>query len=206
MIKAKHHVFIYPMFKKLTGFLIKRNFSAVHYIGAFKDNGNAVLVISNHTSWWDGFWIMALNLKRIKRKFHFMMLEDQLKKHWYFQYSGGFSIKKGSRSAIESLNYTSELLQQKNNMVFMFPQGKIHSIYNSDIVFEKGADRILKKLDTENQIVLIANLVDYFSNSKPNLYIYFKTITVKDLEQTSLETAYKMFYENTLAQHKIKVS
>ena len=63
----------------------------------FNDRNLPVLLISNHISWWDGFWAMYINLKVLKRKFHFMMLEEQLRKYWFFNYTGGFSVNKKSK-------------------------------------------------------------------------------------------------------------
>jgi hypothetical protein len=206
MIKAKHHTFIYPMFKWLSGWLIKRNFYKVYINGTFVDNGNAVLVIANHVSWWDGFWLMLLNLKVFNRKFHFMMLEEQLKKHWYFQYSGGFSIKKNSRSTLESLQYTIELLQNPQNFVLMFTQGEINSIYNDNIVFKKGIEKIIKSIPPETQIIFVANLIDYFSNSKPSLYINYKCLLAKDFQTTNLQKEYNTFYAEVINNQKIKKS
>jgi 1-acyl-sn-glycerol-3-phosphate acyltransferase len=55
MIKSKHHKIIYPLFKKLTLFLINRKFNSVTIVGDFYDTGNSVLTVANHVSWWDGF-------------------------------------------------------------------------------------------------------------------------------------------------------
>ncbi len=204
MITSKHHIVIYPLFKGLTRFLLKLRFNSVNIWGNFNDTGKPVLVISNHISWWDGFWIMYLNLKRIHRKFHFMMLEKQLKKHWYFRYSGAFSVKKKSRSIVESLNFTKKLLKNNHNMVFMFPQGKIHSLYNNSIKFEKGVQHIIDHSDDNLQVIFAANLIDYFSDSKPNLYINIKQYSAKDLKQKSTEEAYSTFYNLVLNQQKNK--
>lgn len=206
MIKAKHHIVIYPMFKRLTRFFMKRKFKSVSIHGNFPDNGNAVLVLSNHISWWDGFWMMHLNLTRLKRRFHFMMLEDQLRKNWYFQYSGGYSVKKKSRSLLESLAYTSSLLEDKQNMVFVFPQGRIHSMHQHHISFEKGVSRIIGQCSPDTQIVFAANLIDYFSDAKPSLFMHIKTFRANDLQTVPVETAYNRFYTRVLDNHKKKVS
>ncbi len=73
------------------------------------------------------------------------MLEEQLRKHMYLNKAGGFSVRKGSRSIVESLGYTAELLNDKNNLVLMFPQGRIESMHKQDFVFEKGIEYVLKK-------------------------------------------------------------
>ncbi len=199
MIKAKHHNFIYPFFKWLTKVLIKKNFEKVNFIGDFEDQHQAVLVIANHVSWWDGFWILNFNMKNTHRKFHFMMLEDQLRKHWYFNYSGGFSIKKGSRSILESIAYTKQLLTSPDNFVLMFPQGEIQSMHHHDLKFEAGINRIMKSEEKTFQVLFLANFTDYLSKAKPELYTYFQEF--KD-SNNSLESAYREFYNNALKQQQ----
>ncbi|MBN2166155.1 MAG: lysophospholipid acyltransferase family protein [Marinilabiliaceae bacterium] len=206
MIKAMHHIFIYPLFQWISRLLVKLNFNSINIEGEFNDNGNAVLVVANHISWWDGFWIMVLNLKLIRRRFHFMMLYEQLKKHWYFQYSGGYSIKKKSRNVVYSINYTIGLLSHKQNMVVMFPQGKIYSIYNPNINFEKGIERIVRNIESETQVLFVANLIDYFSDSKPNLYIYLKSHLASDFTNVSVNDEYCKFYSNALTYQENKTS
>lgn len=206
MIKAKHHIVIYPMFQKLTRLLLKRNFSTISIQGKFPDNGKSVLVVANHISWWDGFWIMLLNLNVIKRRFHFMMLEEQLKKHWYFQYTGGFSIKKKSRSIIESINYSNQLLEENDNMVLMFPQGEINSMHKHNIKFNEGIKRIVQQSTDDSQILFVANILDYFSDSKPNLTINTETHLVKDFYNNDIEKAYNTFYTEVLSAQEIKTS
>lgn len=206
MIKAKHHIVIYPLFKKLTQYLLKRNFKSIQIQGDFNDTGKPVLVIANHIGWWDGFWLMHFNLKVLHRKFHFMMLEEQLKKHWYFQYSGAFSVKKHSRSVVESINYTTDLLKNSENMVFMFPQGEINSLYANVMHFESGIQRIIEQSSNDLQIVFVANLIDYFSNSKPSLYIYMQTDSSKNLKEKIMENEYNKFYHKILDFQKAKTS
>jgi len=206
MIQAKHHIIIHPMFKWLTAFLLRRTFSSIHIDGNFKDNGKPILVIANHISWWDGFWMMHLNLKVLHRKFHFMMLEEQLKKHWYFQYTGAFSVKKKSQSIIESLHYTEKLLCKPDNMVFLFPQGKINSLYNNTIHFESGVQRIIEQAKDDLQVLFVANLLDYLSDSKPNLFMYIKGYLAKDLKGKLAENKYNNFYDKVLSQQKLKTS
>ena len=204
MLKAKHHFIIYPLFKVLTKLLIKINFKKVYIIGDFIDNGRPVLVLANHISWWDGFWVIYLNLKKIRRKFHFMILEQQLRKHWYFQYTGGYSVRKNSRAMIESLDYSNAILANNRNMLFMFPQGEIHSSYDDRFKFGAGAQRIISRCDDEVVIVFVSNMYDYFSDSKLNLYTYIKSFQAKQLKGVDLEVSYNSFYINCLKEQKAK--
>lgn len=194
IIKARHHLIIYPLLKFYSLFKIKLHFNEVIISGEYQEKKLPVLLIVNHVSWWDGFWVMYLNLKLFHRKFHFMMLEDQLKKYRFFSGSGGYSIKKGSRSIIESINYTIELLSENKNLVMLFPQGKITSVYEQSFHFENGLERILKEVGDRVQIIFLANLVDYFSNQKPTLFIYLQEYhnLITDIQR--IQEDYNFFY------------
>ena len=202
IIKARHHWFIYPFFKLYAVYRIGRHFNKVFVSGCFRDRDLPVLLISNHISWWDGFWAVYLNWKVFKRKFfYFMMLEEQLKKNRFLRYTGGFSIKKKSKSIIESLNYTGGLLGDNRNIVIIFPQGEIQSLYNSSINFDKGLEFILKKLTGEVHIIFLASLVDYFSGQKPGLYMYFSEYFEKDLTVSAIENEYGLFYAQCISEN-----
>ncbi len=206
MIKAKYNRFFCPLFKWLSRFLVKRNFCFIHIEREFNDNGHSVLAIANHISWWDGFWVEYLNLKTIHRTFNFMMLEEQLKKHWYFQQIGGYSVRKNSREVIESIDYTAELLNKDGNLVLMFPQGEIHSAHTHAVHFENGIQYIIKKCKDAAQVLFVVNITDYFSNAKPHLFIYTKTCTAGFLKNRNIEEEYNLFFTEVLNTHKTKTS
>ena len=201
IIKAKHHWFIYPFMQFYTLVKIRNNFNKVESSGEFIEKGLPVLLILNHVSWWDGFWAMYLNIKLFKRKFHFMMLEHQLKKYWFFQKSGGFSVKKKSRSILESLNYSAEILSDSRNFLLLFPQGQISSMHASSFQFEKGIERILKKVTGKVQVIFATCLTDYFSEAKPGLYIYLKEYEEKEYDVEKLQQAYNQFYAGCIAEN-----
>lgn len=198
ILKASHHPVIYPFLKLYTLLKIRRNFNRVYIDGEFRDKQLPVLVVSNHCSWWDGFWVMYLNLKLFHRRFYFMMLEEQLKKHMFFNKAGGFSVRKGSRSVIETLNYTADLLNDKNNIVLMFPQGEIESVYNREICFGKGIEHVLRKLNRNLHMVFLVNLIDYFSHPKPGLYMYFREYKGNNYDTEALEREYREFYKSAI--------
>lgn len=198
--RAKHHFFIYPFFQKYGNWIIKRNFHDVIIMGEFRDRDLPLLLISNHMSWWDGFWADYLNIKLFHRKFHFMMLEEQLMKYRFFNKCGGYSIKKHSKSVIETLNYTAQLLADNNNLVLIFPQGRIESLYTKSLKFEKGLEYILRKIPGEIHILFSINLIEYLSNPKPTLFIYLKehkgSTTIHELEKE-----YNDFYSSCISEN-----
>jgi hypothetical protein len=205
MLKAKHNLILDPFIRWFVIRKMKRSFDSIYFKGELTDRGKPVLLICNHVSWWDGIWALHFNQQFLHRKFYFMMLEEQLRKNWFFNYTGGFSVKKKSRSIIETIEYTAGLLNYPKNMVLLFPQGEIQSMHLQEYTFEKGIEKILQKIQTDIQIVFLANIVDYFSNAKPSLYSCFKEFS-GDESGIELQNQYNRFYAECVeSQKKINV-
>lgn len=203
MIKAKHQFFLYHFFRLYGLWKIRRHFDHVEIDGEYIETGVPLVIIANHISWWDGFWVVYFRQKLVQKKFYFMMLEEELKKNIFLKYAGGYSINKKSRSIIETIKYTQEILQNTDSMVLLFPQGRIESIYKEKFQFEKGISTILQK-SPPCRIIMIANFIDYLSNVKPTLFLYFKELVISDLNINTLEEAYNQFYQEKLTIQKQK--
>lgn len=203
MIKAKHHFFLYPFFTWLGKRMINRHFHNVVLKGDVHASGKSILLISNHTTWWDGFWVQRLNMQLWQKRFYFMMLREQLEKHWFFQYTGGFSVEKKRKSVLDSIAYSAEILEEGSNLLMIFPQGKIQSCYRTNLDFERGVDYIVKKTRLNVQIVFLVNLVDYLSNKRPTLYQYIQEYKFSNFNELKLEDAYNSFYKNVLEKQRM---
>lgn len=130
------------------------------------------------------------------------MLEEQLQKNWFFKYTGGFSVAKKSRTILETIDYTAELLLNPKNVVLMFPQGDIRSMHLHKIRFEKGIRKILEKSKPVH-ILMVANFIDYFSKVKPGLNIFFEEYS-GDTDLNNIELAYNNFFEKCIQLQQAK--
>ena len=188
MIKARHHWFYVRFFHYYSRFMLRRHFRDINIKGNVTDKGLPVLLIGNHFSWWDGFFALYVNQEIFQRRFHVMMLEDQLKHRMFLNKAGAFGIRKKSHSVVEMIEYTRMLLQDPANIVAMYPQGEIRSMFHYPVRFEKGITKILSGMEDKVQVVFISVLVDYFSHRKPSLtfgvraYDPGKNIDLKDME------------------------
>ncbi len=199
MIEAKHVLWFQYMFSVYLSYSLKLHFRKIDIIGDVKDRDMPFLVISNHISWWDGFWILNMNNKTFKRKFYVMMLEEQLKQNMFLRKLGAFSINKKSKTLFDSLEYASKLLKNKSNMLLFFAQGSIQSQHKRQFVFEKGLDRILKEVDNNIQVLFVANLLDYYSFKKPALNQFLcspEKTTGFSIQE--LEEHYNDFYKDSI--------
>lgn len=201
ILKAKHHFILDPLLRLYVIHKMNRAFHSVVIKGDTKDKNLPVLFIGNHISWWDGIWVLHINQKLFKRKFFYMMEEEQLRKNWFLNYSGGYSITKNSRSIIESINYTAELLTDRKNLVLLFPQGVIVSMYNHEFVFQKGITKIFHQINNKVQVVFLANFIDYHSNTKPTVYSFLKNY-YGEYELSQLQESYNAFYQQCLNEQK----
>lgn len=113
-------------------------------------------------------------------------------------------MAKKSKSLIETIQYTSELLQHPGYAVLMFPQGEIQSMHLHQFHFEKGIEKIIGYTANPFQIVMLANIVDYFSEAKPNLTICYEEFSGKPTAR-EIERSYNDFFSKCIRiQQEIK--
>ncbi len=202
MIKAQHIALLHPVFKWIVNGYVNRHFKKVIYKPISFNTEQSVLLIANHFSWWDGFLSYYVQAKIFKKKFHVLVLEHTLRKHILFRWAGAFSIRKGNKSAINSLQYVSELLQNANNLVLIYPQGKLYSNHIPELKMEKGMAKILEFSQYPLQVIFQVTVIDYFASRKPSAFIYFKVITLeKETNLRDLEQQYNRFYQEVKSQH-----
>jgi len=194
MIKAQHHWFLYPFLVWYGRMRLKLHFKKMHYVGRFENNNKPILLISNHFSWWDGFIIADLSKNKWGKKFHIMMLEEQLRKNWFLGYAGVYSVRKNSKSLIESLRYSAELLENTANLVALFPQGEFESAYQQPFHFENGLNWILRNVESPVQVVFMANQVEYFDSSRPHLFVHYKAYDAANKTKHEINADYNSFF------------
>lgn len=136
-----------------------------------------------------------------------MMLEDQLQQYAFLRYSGAYSVQRKGKKLLESLHYTSQILENPENMVLIFPQGKIESMHIPYIHFEKGIKHIADHCDKDIQMLFSVALVEYASHRKPDLQIYLKEYTYeKPCSLMALETAFNEHYRQSLHCQQSRLS
>ncbi|HNT93601.1 MAG: 1-acyl-sn-glycerol-3-phosphate acyltransferase [Bacteroidales bacterium] len=199
IIKARHIPFFVRFFSFYSRNGLKRHFNDVIFECNVSAAGRPLLLIGNHFSWWDGFIAYRLNDLFLHKKFHIMMLEEQLESRLFLNKAGAFSIKRGSRSVVETLSYTSGLLHDADNMVVVYPQGVITSIHRRPVQFERGTERIIAGASDKLMILFYVALPDWYSEKKPGLYVRVIEYTARERSITDLEEAYNMFLDECIS-------
>lgn len=172
------------------------------------DKNRSVLLIGNHFSFWDGLILYCVNDKLLKKKLHVMILEETARKERFLKYVGAFSVKKDSKSVVQSLDYAAELLDDPTNLVLMFPQGRLYANFVTNIHFEKGIMRIIEKAAGNFQLIFASTFIQYFKHKKPTATVYLKSEpeNYADKNIDKLQEAYQRHYEaSKLLQTEIDI-
>jgi len=201
MIKPAKHWLITPFFSLYIGWIIKRSFQAVNFNKVTLHPAKAVLLIPNHFSWWDGFLLYYLNKIHFKKQFRIMVLEETMREVKFFKYLGGFSVTKNSREVVESLQYAADLLNDPDNLVVIFPQGKLYSNFVESVNFEKGLFKITEMATADFQYLFAAAFTENFDQKKPSVSIGFKVMQRDDVSGDNLQNAYQQHYDQTRQRH-----
>ena len=131
-----------------------------------------------------------------------MVLDETMQKLGFMKYLGAFSITKNSKQMLASLNYAAQLLNEPDNMVVIFPQGKLYSNFVDEVKFEKGLARIMEQATANFQYVLAATFVENFEHKKPSVYVGLKACNKTDFNTLGeLNEAYQQHYKLTRLQH-----
>lgn len=166
---------LFKLVTSLIGIILRSRFNKIVVEPIEIKEGHSYLLMCNHFSFLDGAMALYLSKKvfaandRLKT-FQVMVLKGQLKKRRWLKHLGGFSVAPGSRSINESLGHARDVLSKPGNLLLLYPQGNLESIYVRKIVFQDGINQIVPQLEGKCQIVWTSILIDYFESVKPSLY------------------------------------
>jgi 1-acyl-sn-glycerol-3-phosphate acyltransferase len=199
MIYPKNNRIIFWFLKKYIEHLVGRHFHELLFNEIEVDKNRSILLIANHYSFWDGLILFCINQRLFKKKAHVMILEETIKKEPFLKYAGAFSVSKNSRDILVSINYAAGLLDDPNNLVLIFPQGKLYSNFVDHVNFQKGISKIIKQAKGNFQLIFAAAFVQYFKNLKPTATVYLKNECVDYAAKSTaeLQSTYQQFYDES---------
>jgi len=196
MIYPKNNPVIFWFFNRYVQWIVGNQFHELVYDDIQVDKNKSVLLIANHFSFWDALILFCINQRMLKKKFHVMILEDTAKKEGFLKYAGAFSVDKSSRGMLQSLDYAAQLLSDPQNLVLMFPQGKLYPNFVDEVHFEKGVQRIIDKAAGNFQLVFAAAFTQYYQHKKQTATVYLKPINQSFAGKNiaGLQSAYRQYY------------
>ena len=205
MYKPRKNNLILRFFSWYIDFIIGKDFSSFAFNNVDFSKESSVLLLSNHFSWWDGFLMYYINRKHFKKNFYVLVTEKNYTTVKFLKYLGAFASKKGGRSIIETLEFAESLLEEPDNLLLFFPQGKLKSNHLETIDFEKGVGRIVKTGKSNFQIIFASTFIDYFDQRKPTAYTSLSLHKQEIYESVQvLKNSYNQHYRSALKKQKEK--
>ena len=196
---------VYPGNNKLIRWLfglyirqsLKRNFHRINFNEITVDRSRATLLLANHYSWWDGFIFYQLNRLIFKKRPYVMVLETTLKRWPFMRHLGAFSITPHSKGMLQSLTYAARLLDDPDNLLLIFPQGKLYSNFMDVIPFETGLSQIVAQSSKNFEYIMAASFIEYFDHSKPSVNVYLKSAVISGEDINTLKNVYNQHYNQS---------
>ena len=176
MIRAQHHRWADIIFQPYLTWLFKRNFHEIRVFGTPPEipDDLPLLLLPNHSTWWDGFFVYLLNKRVFHRTAYLMMLETQLTKYKFFAKIGAYSIEPGNRrGVIKSLKYTVELLNRDKSLVAVFPQGELLPWHTRPLNYKRGVEWILREHGKPVTVLPLAIRTEFLGEKRPSVFFLF---------------------------------
>jgi hypothetical protein len=136
-----------------------------------------LLLLPNHSTWWDGFFVYLLNKKLFRRKTYLMMLEDQLSRYRFFARLGAYSINPQSSGSIkESIKYSIETLKHKTMpkpLLCIFPQGELLPWGKRPLGYKSGVETIMSGYGGKANFLPLAIKTEFLNKQLPEAFFHF---------------------------------
>ena len=152
MLEAKKSPLFEALFGAYTVHALRRAFHAVHLTGREhleeRDPHASLLLLGNHSSWWDALLPLFLSRNVFGLDSYAMMEEKQLERFPFFRRIGVFSIKRENpKDVSRSLHYARSILARPGTALWMYPQGALLAPHTRPLRFQRGAARLVGSAD-----------------------------------------------------------
>ena len=159
--------------------MLQNRFVTFRYIGAEnyheRDDKAPTVLFAPHCNWWDGIVLYNISRRICKKEIRIMV--EELNRFPILRHAGAYSVCKNSaQSAIRSLKYSVELLNDFNSQLCIFPQGIIRPPQYRPIEFQTGltyiAENAVKKY---GKVTLVPVALEYrfLRDNRPEVLVKF---------------------------------
>ena len=132
-----------------------------------------VVVVSNHTSWWDPLVVLHLSQHLLKTDGYALMDAKNLRRLPFFALVGAFGVDLDQPAdGAAAIMFAARLLREPGKLVWIFPQGRERPVTERPLGFKAGAAEIAR---VAKKAVSIPAAIRYEFNGeeKPHLYVSF---------------------------------
>lgn len=177
MIAARPSAWADRAFRPYLAWLFKRHFHAIHVLGEIPapEARLPLLLLPNHSTWWDGFFVYLLNQKIFKRPAFLLMLEAQLRRYPFFKYLGAFAVAPASPASVRAaMRHAAQILKhQPPPLLCLFPQGELLPWSQRPLACKRGLEVILRAYGAKANFLPLAMRAEFWGRRWPEAFILF---------------------------------
>ncbi len=155
---------------------LRASFQSVHVRGleGFRavTRESPVLLVSNHTSWWDPMAMIFLLPRHLGLDPYAMMDERNLRKLPFFSRVGAFGVDLRGGAAAESLRYAEALLSRPGRVVLIYPQGRERASSVRPLGFRRGSAVVASRVP-HVPVVPLGVRYEVAGSERPGLFLSF---------------------------------
>jgi 1-acyl-sn-glycerol-3-phosphate acyltransferase len=156
---------------------IRATFAAtrVHGLARTRELSGAgpVLVVSNHTAWWDPLVTLHVSEHLIGADGYAMMDAKNLRKLPFFALVGAFGVDLDRpEDGATVMKYAARLLDRPGRLCWVFPQGRERPVTARPLDFRPGAAEIAR-VSKRAVVVPAAIRYEFGAEERPFLYVSF---------------------------------
>lgn len=190
MIPAEKSAFVTWFLARDAESRLRRSFHAWHVHGLAHlqsaVRAGPVLVVSNHSSWWDPIVLQWLCHRVLRCDAFAMMDAKNLVRLPFFRKVGAFGVDLASaRDGVRAIRYSAGLLDRPGRLVWVFPQGRETPV-SRPLSFRPGSAAIARLATTT--VVPVALRYEMGATPKPELWLSVGE-AFEGKEQTAQEAA-----------------
>lgn len=184
MITARHTAWADQIFVWYLSRLCRRHFHKISVLGKIPEPNPdlPLLLLPNHSTWWDGFFVYLLNKNLFRRKIYLMMLEAQLARYKFFSRLGAYSINPHSAVSIKnSLRYSVAVLHEKmtpRSLLCIFPQGELLPWDQRPLIYKNGLEKILSGYGGKVNLLPLAIKTEFLNDRRAEVFLLFAENTI----------------------------
>lgn len=131
-----------------------------------------VLVVSNHTAWWDPLTLLVLCVRHVDAEPFAMMDARNLRSLPFFGLVGAFGVELDDpRDGARAVRYAARLLDGPRRLVWIFPQGREVPV-SEPLTFLGGAAAVARRARGAS-VVPAAIRYEFSHAAKPDVFVAF---------------------------------
>lgn len=135
-----------------------------------------VLLLANHSAWWDPLWALALVTHRLRADGYAMMDARNLRRLPFFAKVGAFGVDlEDAADGARAIRYAAALLDRPGRLVVIYPQGEEQASRAPQLLLRPGS-ALVQRLAKGAIPIAMGVRYEHRGQERPSLWAGFEAV------------------------------